>query len=140
MNKKDAALGAKDAVAGTCLAIDPAKLEVDERILLLEEQMRHMQRIIIRLRKEQGNKKPAAKTPGKNLNKDGIPLGTLAIGTTEKSPFLNYLTVEEDGYVVGNVIFASLSAAAEAVSKVRRSGWTFWRLLDGRTLKEAFRD
>ena len=140
MDKSKAALGSVGSV-DTCLAIDPENLNPDERIYLLEQQMLHMQRIIIRLRKQQGSA-PAAKPalPSANVNKDGVPIGTICYGVTEKSAFLNYLTVEEEGYVVGSKLFQSLSAAAEAVSFVRRSGWTFWKLLDGRTLKEAFKD
>jgi hypothetical protein len=142
MDKQAAALGAVSTPAettdGTCLAIDPENLSPEERIYLLEQQMLHMQRVIMKLRKEQhGSPKPAA--PSANLNKDGIPIGAVCFGATEKSPFLFYLTVEPEGYTVGSTTFASLSAAAEAVSQVRRSGWTFWKLLDGRTLKEAFR-
>jgi len=139
MDKQAAALGAAPtAAAGTCLAVDPANLSPEERILLLEEQMRHMQRVIIKLRKDQhGSPKPAL--PAANFNKDGIPIGTVCFGATEKSPFLYYLTVDAEGYTVGSTQFASLSAAAEAVSYVRRSGWTFWKLLDGRTLKDAFK-
>ena len=133
------ALGAAETF-DTCLAIDPEKLSPEERILLLEQQMLHMQRVIIKLRKAQGeSKEPQVEKPAGNLNKDGIPVGTICYGVTEKSAFLNYLEVEEEGYIVGNKVFASLSAAAEAVSYVRRSGWTFWKLLDGRTLKEAYR-
>lgn len=142
MDKQAVALGNTAAAGvGTCLAIDPANLSPDERILLLEEQMKHMQRVIMRLRKEQGGT-PAKKHPGlatAAMNKDGIPVGTVCLGATEKSPFLYYLTVEPDGYRVGSTHFESLSAAAETVSLVRRSGWTFWKLLDGQTLKEAFK-
>jgi hypothetical protein len=142
MDKQAAALGSSVAGGvGTCLAVDPAHLSPDERILVLEEQMRHMQRVIMRLRKEQGG--TAAKAhpglPTADMNKDGLPIGTVCMGATEKSPFLYYLTVEPDSYRVGSTHFESLSAAAEAVSLVRRSGWAFWKLLDGRTLKEAFR-
>lgn len=139
MDKSKAALGntMADSV-GMCLAVDPNTLSPNDRILLLEEQMRHMQKVIMRLKKESANATlpvPAVE----NANKDGIPVGTICIGATEKSPFLYYLTVEADHYTVGLQQFPSLSAAAEAVSKVRRSGWTFWKLVDGRTLKEAYR-
>lgn len=73
-----------------------------------------------------------------DLNKDGIEIGSSFIGVSSKSGIF-VLTVQADGYYVGETRFDSLSAAAEAVSGVRRSGWTFWKLTDGRTLKEAFR-
>ncbi len=141
MDKSEAALGARLA-PNTCATIDPASLNSRERIFLLEEQMHHMQRVIMRMKKEQAGTAPAQTLPASaaiNANKDGIPVGTMCFGATEKSPFLYYLTVGVDGYVVGSTKFASLSAAAEAVSLVRRSGWTFWRLLDGRSLKEVYR-
>ena len=139
MDKAKAALNSDPASeVGVCFAIDPAKLDPGERILLLEQQMIHMQGVIIKLRKKQQvSPKPAL--TASSMNKDGIPVGTVCLGATEKSPFLYYLTVNPDGYTVGSTQFASLSAAAEAVSLVRRSGWTFWKLMDGRTLKEAFR-
>ena len=78
MDKHAAALGAsaKPAEAdGTCLAIDPENLSPEERIYLLEQQMLHMQRVIIKLRKEQqGSPKPAL--PAADLNKDGLPIMT----------------------------------------------------------------
>lgn len=141
MEKSKAALGSTEAKAvGTCLTVDPVNLGPDERIFLLEEQMRHMQRVIMRLKKTHvGNHMEQPAPVAGFINKDGIPVGTTCFGATEKSPFLYYLTVETDGYVVGSRKFASLSAAAEVVSLVRRSGWTFWKLLDGRSLKEAYR-
>jgi len=139
MDKSRAALGSTSVASeNTCLAINPAKLSDADRILLMEEQMRHMQRVIIRLKKTTKDV-PLPIPTFVNLNKDGIPIGTICLGASEKSPFLFYLTVETDGYIVGSKKFASLSAAAEAVSLVRRSGWTFWKLVDGRTLKEAYR-
>jgi len=73
-----------------------------------------------------------------DLNKDGIEVGSSFIGESQCTGIF-VLTVRGDGYYVGETPYASLSAAAEAVSGVRRSGWTFWKLTDGRTLKEAFR-
>lgn len=141
MDKSKAALGSTAGI-DTCTVVDSMDLAPEERIYVLEEQMKHMLRVITRLRKEQGGssakKHPAL--PEGNLNKDGIPIGTVCYAATEKSPLLYYLTVEADGYVVGANTFQSLSAAAEAVSHVRRSGWAFWHSLDGRTLKEVFKD
>ncbi len=76
-------------------------------------------------------------------NKDGLPVGLMLVGTTKGVNHV--LMVEELGYSVVPIfegesqMFVSLSAAAEAVSGVRRSGWTFWKLEDGRSVKEAFR-
>ena len=136
MDKSQAALGAP--TTATCATMAPSDLGEADRILLLEEQMKHMQRILMRMKKKAVDAALPVPTV-ENSNKDGIPIGTLCIGATEKSHFLFYLTVEADGYVIGSQKFASLSAAAEAASQVRRSGWTFWKLLDGRTLKEAYR-
>lgn len=72
-----------------------------------------------------------------NANKDGLPLGTSLIGTSMRGG-IHVLRVMTDGYYIGQMRYDSLSAAAEASSGVRRSGWTFWRLPDGRSVKEAF--
>ena len=71
-------------------------------------------------------------------NNDNIPIGTVLLGTTKG---LNYILIVGDlgEYIVGYKTYPSLSAAAEAVSGVRRSGWTFWKLPDGKTAKEVFR-
>jgi hypothetical protein len=73
------------------------------------------------------------------LNKDGIPIELVCIGETEKQQFPLCMTVKADNYQVGLNNYLSVSAAAEAVSGVRRSGWAFWKLPDGRTLKEVFK-
>jgi hypothetical protein len=73
-----------------------------------------------------------------NDNKDGLPDGIALIGTSERGG-TQVLTVDGNQYRIGTAIFNSLSAAAEAASGVRRSGWTFWKLPDGRTVKEVFR-
>jgi len=71
----------------------------------------------------------------KSQNK--IPEGTVLNGVTRGVPY--YLEVKEGGFFVGVTKYETLSAAAEGVSKVRRSGWSFWRLPDGRTVKEVFK-
>lgn len=75
--------------------------------------------------------------PMMDANKDGIPIGVSLVGSSERGG-IKVLTINPDGYYIGNKKFDSLSAAAEAASGVRRSGWTFWKLPDGRTVKEAF--
>lgn len=73
-----------------------------------------------------------------DTNKDGLPNGIALIGTSERNG-IRILTVDGNQYRVGTAVYGSLSAAAEAVSGVRRSGWTFWKLPDGRNVKEAFK-
>lgn len=70
-------------------------------------------------------------------NKDGIPVGLSLLGQSQRGG-MHILTVNADTYFIGNQPYESLSAAAEASSGVRRSGWTFWKLPDGRSVKEAF--
>ncbi len=73
----------------------------------------------------------------KKENKVEIPEGTVLTGTTKG---LNYfMHIKEGGFYVGITRYESLSAAAEGVSGVRRSGWTFWKLPDGKNVKEMFK-
>jgi hypothetical protein len=123
--------------SATGLVLSKGKLTDKERITVLEQQVTHMQKMIQHLK--DSSKGGSNANAYDNLNKDGIPVGLECWGTTEKQPFLLCLTVNADYYTVGHTKYDSLSAAAEAVSGVRRSGWTFWKLHDGRTLKEAFK-
>lgn len=67
-----------------------------------------------------------------------IPEGTVLNG---KSKGLSYfLNVKDGAFYVGLTRYESVSAAAEGVSGVRRSGWAFWKFPDGKSIKEAFRD
>jgi hypothetical protein len=78
-----------------------------------------------------------------NPNKDGLPIGLMLVGTSKSINHI--LMVEELEYSIVSMFegppisFPSLSAAAEAVSGVRRSGWAFWKLEDGRSVKDVFR-
>ena len=71
------------------------------------------------------------------LNKDGLPIGISLLGQSTRGG-IHVLSVKQDKYYIGTSDYESLSAAAEAASGVRRSGWTFWKVLDGRTIKEAY--
>lgn len=77
----------------------------------------------------------------KKHNRDEVPPGTVLKGVTNKTPF--WCVVKPDGFYVGIQRYDSLSAAAAAVSGVRRSGWTFWRFdrgkYEGKTVKEVYR-
>lgn len=70
-------------------------------------------------------------------SKNEIPEGTTLTGITKGMPY--YLEVKDGGFFVGIQKYDTLSAAAEGVSGVRRSGWTFWKLPNGRTVKDVFK-
>ena len=132
MERKDVALGKAAKVgAGIGTTIEPTTLE--ERLAALEAKMELLIKLVtskqsvILKNKRQGDP---------NLNKDGLPLYMHFMGISRGVPYV--LTVRPDAYYVGTTPYATLSAAAKAVSGVRRSGWTFWKLPDGRTVKEAF--
>ena len=124
------ALGQAVKSNGVGLAISKKELSDQERIFVLEQQIDHMKKMIQSLKTK--------KAPS-NLNKDGVPIGIECWGTTEKVPYLLTMTVEIDGYRIGNSKYTSLSAAAEAVSGVRRSGWVFWKKANGETLKKLYK-
>lgn len=109
------------------------KLKVDSM-----SQMFFMLRKLGMENKEKSSEELVADNP--LLNKDNIPINTCFVGYTRKSPHPYILLVNEKGeYMLGTKTFDSLSSAAEFVSGVRRSGWTFWCTLDGQTAKEVYR-
>ena len=70
-----------------------------------------------------------------------IPEGTILVGVTKGVPY--YCKVKDGAFYVGVKRYDTLSAAAEAVSQVRRNGWTFWKICGGKhddkTVKEVFK-
>jgi len=100
--------------------------DLEERIRNLEARLYEMEIRFRRAETVDGHPKKASRIPH-NITFFGITKGRMY--TLVSSP---------EGFRVGNTVYKSLSAAAEGVSGVRRSGWTFWRLADGRTAKEAF--
>lgn len=70
-----------------------------------------------------------------------VPEGTVLVGITRNVPY--YCEVKSGAFYVGVTRYQTLSSAAEGVSGVRRSGWTFWKLSggkhDGKTVKEVFK-
>lgn len=117
-------------------------LSVEKRLELMETRVITMEELITSLFSlKKGNKnayQPEVMIKGTpELNKDGIPINMVFLGTTFGQSFL--LTVHKFNYSIGNKTYETLSAAAEAVSGNRRSGWAFWKGMDGRTVKELFK-
>ena len=118
------------------------RLNDDERLAVLEQQISYLITLInaLRARVKRESESIYAGEPldaPHGLNKDGVPIGLVCIGETEKRQFPVCLVIEKEHYSVGSKQYPSLSAAAEDISGVRRSGWAFWKLPDGRTLKQA---
>lgn len=118
---------------------DPQTVEC--RIALLEEKLDAMTKAFLTarraLRKDTQYEEQQA-LDDNIINKDGIPTNICLVGTSQGVPYI--MSIDAKGrYVVAGAIYNSLSAAAEDVSGVRRSGWTFWKLMDGRTVKEVYR-
>lgn len=133
ITNSDVKLGKAAGVkAGISIVVKPETVE--ERLAALEAQIELLVKSISTATK--GEKKDTlAHNP--DINKDGLPFFINLIGVTRGTPYV--LSVMPDAYYVGNRPYASLSAAAKGVSGVRRSGWTFWKLPNGRTAKEAFK-
>lgn len=112
----------------------PTSLE--EQVLLLQQQIADLTEAFLLSANERRDDNYTS-LQFDNANKDGLPIGISLVGHSMRGG-THVLTINEDRYYVGTSGYHSLSAAAEAVSGVRRSGWTFWKLPDGRTAKEAF--
>jgi len=137
ITKQALALGRASPKSGIAKAIKPRSVE--DRLTAIENMLASIMEInsrngsTVTKREEHLNA-----YEGVPKNKDGIPLYISIIGSTRFGPRILY--VAEDGYYLGNVRYLSLSAAAEAASGiVRKSGWVFWKLPDGRTLRRAFK-
>lgn len=116
---------------GEATATVESKENTDLQITKLEAQIT----MLTALLKKQESSKP--KVIEGETTKDGVPINMCLVGISRKNDFPYILITKEDGYYIGNTKYNSLSAAAEAVSGCRRSGWTFWKTVDKQTLKEA---
>lgn len=120
------------------------KLSDEERLAALEQQLSYLIMLVTalraRIKKDSENayvEGPAIEAPH-GLNKDGVPIGLVCLGDTGRHTFPVCLMVEKEFYTIGAKKYTSLSAAAEEASGTAgRSGWSFWKLPDGRTLKQA---
>lgn len=133
------ALGTVISSNGVAVVSEPLTLE--EKVEALQQQVQELisafhniNSIRIKDKRQQENYDNPCLV---NANKDGIPIGVSLMGSSIKGG-IHVLTVAPDGYYIGITKFDSLSAAAETVSGVRRSGWTYWKMTDGRTIKEVF--
>lgn len=145
---KCVALGEDVAEAEIVEAVDDHPRTDPEKIAALEKRVHYLTNsldslftMVKNLRDESGREKDYGIQhvieEKKKTNKVEIPEGTVLTGQTRGLSY--FLQVRDGGFYVGITKYDSLSAAAAGVSGVRRSGWTFWKLPDGKTIKEAFK-
>lgn len=118
-------------------------ITAEEKIAVLEKRLAYMTKAFYTAKQALANKKGnqnAYEDPDipYTPNKHGVPVNSNFFGITRDVPYILYVA-NNGNYYVNNKKYPSLSSAAEAVSGVRRSGWTFWKLPDGRTIKEVYR-
>jgi len=111
---------------------------VDEKLAAMQYQIDQLAMALNATTRAGLKRQPAVKaSPVKTTkNKDGVEIGMSLLGYSKRGG-IHVLTVCPDGYYIGTLRYRSLSAAAEAASGVRRSGWTYWSYPDGRTVKET---
>jgi len=139
------ALG-EDIVERVELQRDP--ITIEERVLYLEQSVKqHTISLdsLYTLVKELQNDKEHVKymekiDEGIEVNKpdNKIPVGTRLKGMTKGIPF--WCIVKDDGFYVGITHYNSLSAAAQGVSGIRRSGWAFWKFDNGKNEGKSVKD
>jgi len=135
--KETYALGKAPMQSGVAKAIKPRSVE--DRLSAIENMIASIMELT-------SKNTMTSDKPDKHLdaynempkNKDGVPLYISLLGSSKYGPRILY--VDDDGYYLGNVVYTSLSAAAEAASGItRKSGWVFWKLPDGTPLKKVFK-
>lgn len=117
-----------------------APITIEERMKLLESRITTLTKAFNAVNSERvkdSRQQTDYNGPRSHTNKDGLPIGISLLGQSTRGGTY-VLSVKHDKYYIGTAVYDSLSAAAEAASGVRRSGWTFWRMTDGRTVKEAY--
>lgn len=130
------------------VAVPPQSLDervssVEQRINQIALSLDSIHSIMKRLRDKANARKDyaIAQSIEKVKSDMKIPEGTVLIGITRGVPY--YCEVKNGAFYVGITQYSTLSAAAEGVSGVRRSGWTFWKMSggkhNGKSMKDIFR-
>jgi len=126
---------------------DPTPSTVEERVVRLEKENTAFKMMfdslykMVKALKDRQNieqDKKIAEFVEKNKATKKIPIGTVLHGTSRNKSF--FLEVATDGFIVGQVKYPSLSAAAEAVSGVRRSGLAFWKFSNDKSVKDMVKE
>jgi len=118
---------------------------IEERVSHIEQMLSHLTLSLDSLyemfkpirNRLQGRKDHAMDNKFREVRSENkIPEGTILTGKSKGLSY--YLIVKKGAFFIGDIEYKSLSAAAEKVSGVRRSGLTFWHFPNGKTVKEKF--
>lgn len=137
MGKRLVPLG---AASNEAQAVAATEATMEERIITLEKRINELTNMFNQINMLRVKEKRAAKDLNLDktgLNKDGLPINVSLVGHSTKYG-TRFLLILEDGYAFAGQKYDSLSAAAEAASGVRRSGWTYWKTANDRTVKEEY--
>ncbi len=130
------ALGKASVKAGKAIVVKAKSTE--DRLDVLENMVATLLDLSSRVMNGEKPEQSLNAYAGMPKNRDGIPIGISLLGQSKHGPRI--LSVTEDGYYVGSTQYQSLSAAAEDVSGIiRKSGWVFWKLPNGKSLKEVYK-
>jgi len=121
----------KSGVANTSEATPE---DLKERIAVLEAKVNTMTGALYAA---QGEIERLRNRRDKPSGKKIVPPNTCLIGSSKGTMYILFVN-PEGKFMIGDKEYKSLSAAAKAVSGVRRSGWTFWKLPNGKTAKETY--
>lgn len=134
-------MGRRKIALGTALpshmAVVTGPRTLEEKVASLQRQIEELTRAFNMSHRKDRREVDMKRNTDANTNKDGLTIGSTLFGMSTRGG-IHSLTVNKDGYYLGRMKYDSLSAAAEASSGIRRSGWSFWKLPDGRTVKEAY--
>jgi len=126
----------------TDISVEARLASIESRILFMTNSLDSLFAMVKGLREEssrdQDVKINETIEKKKKEQKVEIPEGTTLHCKTKGLSY--FCQVKPDGFYVGETQYDSLSAAAEGISGVRRSGWTFWKLPNGKTVKEVYKD
>ncbi len=121
-----------EEIAQVTAVVIPASKELLERkIVGLERKILDLTSKVTQLSIE------SAETPiKKKTNHEGLQIGTILQGGSRGRKYT--LEVLDKGYLCSNgTIYQSLSGAALGVSENRRSGWKFWKDIEGNSIGET---
>lgn len=110
----------EDSITKVTAIVIPTPREVLERRVILLEQ--HLKKVLKLLETKESE--------DSKTNNDNLPIGMVLKGESKGKDYT--LEVLDKGYLCSTgEITTTLSAAAEAASGNRRSGWAFWKDMQG---------